>query len=315
MSSHLGGPPGPAARRLLSGEVLGGAARLVVRQRYWNEERRPIEAIYTFPLPGEASIAGFAMECRPQARGGGQGARRGVPGLRRGDRYRPRRGAARRGAAQRVHGERRQPPSWEETVVEVASVQALTADEGALRLVIPTSSRPATCRGVTAGRPDRARRPGAHGRRARRRPPSPRSPGSTTGSPWISSSISGATSRSRAPRTRSRCAAKRGIASGSRSGTTRPRSIGTSCCSRRARRAFRQVLCATGPLARRGPSPSPWCRTSSTRMHTRSGRRPGATSCSSSTCRGPCRASRSTGRSARRRPGPPPPRRGGSGSG
>jgi hypothetical protein len=42
-------------------EVVAGHARAVVRQRYRNDETRPIEAVYTFPLPTRGSVTGFAM--------------------------------------------------------------------------------------------------------------------------------------------------------------------------------------------------------------------------------------------------------------
>jgi len=42
-------------------EIMGGYARATVRQRYRNDESRPIEAIYTFPLPSKGSVTGFAM--------------------------------------------------------------------------------------------------------------------------------------------------------------------------------------------------------------------------------------------------------------
>ncbi|MEA2747597.1 MAG: Ca-activated chloride channel, partial [Myxococcales bacterium] len=37
-------------------EVMAGHARAVVRQRYRNDETKPIEAIYTFPLPTRGSV-------------------------------------------------------------------------------------------------------------------------------------------------------------------------------------------------------------------------------------------------------------------
>ena len=44
------------------GEVLGGHARILVRQRYKNAESRPIEAIYVFPLPADAALTGFVLD-------------------------------------------------------------------------------------------------------------------------------------------------------------------------------------------------------------------------------------------------------------
>src|SRR4051812_30686995 len=57
------GRPVPLLGVAVSGEVFGAEARLCVRQRYRNGEARPVEAIYTFPLPSDAVLVGFAMEC------------------------------------------------------------------------------------------------------------------------------------------------------------------------------------------------------------------------------------------------------------
>ena len=42
-------------------EVVAGHACAVVRQRYRNDEKKPIEAVYTFPLPTNAVLTGFSM--------------------------------------------------------------------------------------------------------------------------------------------------------------------------------------------------------------------------------------------------------------
>ena len=47
----------------VTGEVLGGHAQVTVRQRYRNAEAKPVEAVYTFPLPSDATLTGFAMTC------------------------------------------------------------------------------------------------------------------------------------------------------------------------------------------------------------------------------------------------------------
>ena len=44
-------------------EVLGGYAHARVRQRYQNTEKRAVEAVYTFPLPSDATLTGFTMTC------------------------------------------------------------------------------------------------------------------------------------------------------------------------------------------------------------------------------------------------------------
>ncbi|WP_438019316.1 VIT domain-containing protein [Sorangium sp. So ce315] len=146
------GHPVPLLGVSLSGEVVGGAARLVVRQRYRNEERRPIEAIYTFPLPSEASIAGFAMECAGRRLEGEVKERE--------EAFRDYDEAIATGHGAALLDEERRNVftasvgnllPGEETVVEVAFVQALKADEGALRLMIPTLVAPRYIPGAPQG--------------------------------------------------------------------------------------------------------------------------------------------------------------------
>ncbi|AUX41144.1 von Willebrand factor A [Sorangium cellulosum] len=146
------GHPVPLLGVSLSGEVLGGAARLVVRQRYRNEERKPIEAIYTFPLPSDATIAGFAMECAGR-RLEGEVKEREEAFLAYDEAVATGHGAA-------LLDEER-PNVFtasvgnllpgEETVVEVAFVQALRVDDGALRLMIPTLVAPRYIPGAPRG--------------------------------------------------------------------------------------------------------------------------------------------------------------------
>ncbi|WNG23546.1 VWA domain-containing protein [Cystobacter fuscus] len=47
----------------VTGELLGGHARVRVSQRYRNTEPRPIEAVYVFPLPSDATLTAFSLEC------------------------------------------------------------------------------------------------------------------------------------------------------------------------------------------------------------------------------------------------------------
>ncbi|WP_437930025.1 VIT domain-containing protein [Sorangium sp. So ce291] len=146
------GHPVPLLGVSLSGEVMGGAARLVVRQRYRNDERRPIEAIYTFPLPGEATIAGFAMECAGRRLEGEVKAREAA--------FQAYDEAIATGHGAALLDEERRNVftasvgnllPGEETVVEVAFVQRLQADEGALRLMIPTLVAPRYIPGAPQG--------------------------------------------------------------------------------------------------------------------------------------------------------------------
>lgn len=136
----------------LGGEVFGAHARLVLRQRYKNSESKPIEAIYTFPLPGDATLTGFAMEC--------EGRRIEAEVKEREEAF-----AAYDEAVSKGHGaallEQERPNVFtasvgnllpgEETVVEVSFLLRLTADEGALRLMIPTLVAPKYIPGAPAG--------------------------------------------------------------------------------------------------------------------------------------------------------------------
>ncbi|XXY47440.1 VIT domain-containing protein [Sorangium sp. So ce269] len=146
------GHPVPLLGVSLSGEVMGGAARLVVRQRYRNDERRPIEATYTFPLPSEATIAGFAMECAGRRLEGEVKEREAA--------FEAYDEAIATGHGAALLDEERRNVftasvgnllPGEETVVEVAFVQRLQADEGALRLMIPTLVAPRYIPGAPQG--------------------------------------------------------------------------------------------------------------------------------------------------------------------
>lgn len=146
------GAPIPLLGVALSGEVLGAHARIVLRQRYKNQEQKAIEAIYTFPTPSDATLVGFAMEC--------EGRRLEAEVKERDEAF-----AAYDEAVAKGHGaallEQERPNIFtasvgnllpgEETVVEVTFLQRVTADEGALRLMIPTLVAPRYMPGVPAG--------------------------------------------------------------------------------------------------------------------------------------------------------------------
>jgi len=146
------GHPVPLLGVALGGEVFGAHARLVLRQRYKNREPRPIEAVYTFPIPGDATLVGFAMEC--------EGRRMEAEVKEREEAF-----AAYDEAIAKGHGaallEQERPNVFtasvgnllpdEETVVEVTFLQKLTADEGALRLMIPTLVAPKYIPGAPGG--------------------------------------------------------------------------------------------------------------------------------------------------------------------
>ena len=136
----------------VKGEVLGGHAQVTVRQRYQNAEAKPVEAVYTFPLPGDATLTGFAMTC----------AGRRLDGVvkEREEAFRDYDDALFAG-----HGaallEQERPNVFtasvgnllpgEETVVEITYVQRVPADEGALRWSVPTLVAPRYIPGKSAG--------------------------------------------------------------------------------------------------------------------------------------------------------------------
>lgn len=139
----LSGDRVPLLGVALRGEVYGAHARLVLRQRYKNREEKPIEAIYTFPIPSDATLVGFAMECAGRRIVGEVQEREAAF-------------AEFDEAISKGHGaallEQERPNVFtasvgnllpdEETIVEVTFLQKLTADEGALRLMIPTLVAP-----------------------------------------------------------------------------------------------------------------------------------------------------------------------------
>ncbi len=146
------GEPVPLLGVALGGEVFGAHARLVLRQRYKNREVNPIEAVYTFPIPSDATLVGFAMEC--------EGRRLEAEVKEREEAF-----ATYDDAIAKGHGaallEQERPNVFtasvgnllpdEETIVEVTFLLKLTADEGALRLMIPTLVAPRYIPGSPAG--------------------------------------------------------------------------------------------------------------------------------------------------------------------
>ncbi|HLM72703.1 MAG TPA: VIT domain-containing protein, partial [Polyangiaceae bacterium] len=146
------GHPVPLMGVAISGEVFGAQARILVRQRYRNREARPIEAIYTFPLPSDAVLVDFAMEC--------EGRRLEGEVKEREEAFQAYDDAISSGhGAALLDQERRNVFTasvgnllpGEETVIEVTYVQKLGADEGALRLMIPTLVAPRYIPGTPGG--------------------------------------------------------------------------------------------------------------------------------------------------------------------
>ncbi|RKH24663.1 VWA domain-containing protein [Corallococcus praedator] len=136
----------------VSGELLGGHARVRVTQRYRNEEKKPVEAVYTFPLPSDATLSAFSMTC----------AGRRVAGVvkEREEAFRTYDTAITEGHGAALLDQER-PNVFtaqvgnllpgEETLVEVEFLQALTAEEGSVRWMLPTLVAPRYMPGAAQG--------------------------------------------------------------------------------------------------------------------------------------------------------------------
>jgi Ca-activated chloride channel family protein len=143
----------------IAGEATGAYARVRLAQRYRNADPKPIEAIYTFPLPSDASLVGFSMTCggrriesvireREQAFREYDEAISSGHGAALVDQERPNVFTAQVGNL--LPGE--------ETLVELEYLQRVSVDEGTLRWMIPTLVAPRYIPGTATG--DRT----AHGR-------------------------------------------------------------------------------------------------------------------------------------------------------
>jgi Ca-activated chloride channel homolog len=127
----------------VGGEVLGSHARVLVRQKYRNTETKPVEAVYTFPLSSQSTLVGFRMTV----------AGREVVGV---VKEREEAFQAYDDAITAGHGaalvEQERPNVFtasvgnllpgEETIIEIEYLERVQADEGALRLMIPTLVAP-----------------------------------------------------------------------------------------------------------------------------------------------------------------------------
>ncbi|HEY0094367.1 MAG TPA: VIT domain-containing protein, partial [Archangium sp.] len=136
----------------VTGELLGGHARVRVRQRYRNTESKPIEAVYVFPLPSDATLTAFSMEC----------AGRRVQGV-----LKEREAAFRTydDAVTAGHGaallDQERPNVFtaqvgnllpgEETLVDVEFLQAIQVEEGCVRWALPTLVAPRYIPGTPSG--------------------------------------------------------------------------------------------------------------------------------------------------------------------
>ncbi|MFP2911816.1 VIT domain-containing protein, partial [Pyxidicoccus sp. 3LFB2] len=136
----------------VTGELLGGHARVRVRQRYRNDEKRPVEAVYTFPLPSDGTLSAFSMTC----------AGRRVEGVvkEREEAFRTYDDAVTAGHGAALLDQERSNVftaqvgnllPGEETVVEVEFLQAVTAEEGCVRWMLPTLVAPRYIPGAPSG--------------------------------------------------------------------------------------------------------------------------------------------------------------------
>ncbi|MBI5515655.1 MAG: VWA domain-containing protein [Deltaproteobacteria bacterium] len=142
----------------VTGEVAGALARVRVRQRYAHRGARPVEAVYTFPLPADAVLAGFTMTC--------QGRTLVAEVQEREAAFRAYDDAVLEGhGAALVEQERDNVFTatvgnllpGEETVLELTYLQRVRCEEGALRWMLPTVVAPRYTPGAPG--PDRT----AHG--------------------------------------------------------------------------------------------------------------------------------------------------------
>ncbi len=136
----------------VTGELLGGHARVRVRQRYRNTESKPIEAVYVFPLPSDATLTAFSMEC----------AGRRVQGVlkEREEAFRAYDDAVTAGHGAALLDQER-PNVFtaqvgnllpgEETLVEVEFLQAIQVEEGCVRWALPTLVAPRYIPGAPTG--------------------------------------------------------------------------------------------------------------------------------------------------------------------
>ncbi len=136
----------------VTGEVLGGHAQVTVHQRYRNTEAKPVEAVYTFPLPSDATLTGFAMTCDGR-RLEGVVKEREKAFHEYDDALFAGHGAAllEQERANVFTASVGNVLPGEETVVEITYVQRVQADEGALRWSIPTLVAPRYIPGKVAG--------------------------------------------------------------------------------------------------------------------------------------------------------------------
>ncbi len=132
--------------------VVAGQARVTVEQAWRNDEPKPVEAVYVFPLPADAAVTGLRVTCGEEVTEAEIDEREAA--FARYDK-----------AVLAGHGaallEQERPDVFtlslanllpgETTKVQIRFVQRLTADEGALRWVLPTVVAPRYMPGTPQG--------------------------------------------------------------------------------------------------------------------------------------------------------------------
>lgn len=143
------GTPVPLVSVAVNGEVVAGRARIVLRQCYRNAEHRNVEAVYTFPVPADSAVTGFSMTCR--------GRRLEAIVKERDEAFREYDDAVTRGhGAALLDRERGNVFTAavgnllpdEDVDVEIEYVQVLRAQDGCLRVMIPSLVAPRYVPGV-----------------------------------------------------------------------------------------------------------------------------------------------------------------------
>ncbi len=132
--------------------IVAGHARVVVRQRYRNDETRPLEVLYTMPLPSQALVVAFAMETASR-RLEGKVFEREEAFQRYDDALTSGHGAA--------LFEQERPNVFtvnlgnllpgEETSLEIEYIEPVLVDEGSVRWTIPTAVAPRYVPGKPSG--------------------------------------------------------------------------------------------------------------------------------------------------------------------
>ncbi len=153
LASREDGVPGPVLTGVQAVGRLGGVLfELALRQTYRNETRRVLEVVYTFPLPHQAVLLGFATELNGQRKEGAIVARREAErqyedALTEGDAP-----VMLEASAEGLHTANiGNLKPGDEIVLEARFAQVLVFEQGRLRLAIPTTVAPRYGRAERAG--------------------------------------------------------------------------------------------------------------------------------------------------------------------